>query len=162
MARIKAGSAHKDLQDEECAAMQRPNDTGKEPAAPDGLKPMFTDSQMRKLKAAVIGMGIILLAGFALVIGRIVYLLNRPAVDSAGDARPIATSPPSSAIAGSGLAAPTQMTLPDGAVIKHLSLSGNRLAIHYEAPSGRGIQILDLVTGRPAQRIDIVPDKSGR
>ncbi len=160
MAWTMAGSALEDLPNEECAAMQGPNDTGKEPAAPDGLKPMFTDSQMRKLKAAVIGMGVILLAGFALVIGRIVYLLNRPPVDSAGGARPIATSPPSAASAGAGLASQAQLTLPDGAVIKHLSLSGNRIAIHYDAPSGQGIQILDLVTGRSVQRIDIVPGKS--
>lgn len=142
--------------------MQSPNDAGKEPTAPEGPTPMFTDSQMRKLKAAVIGMGIVLLAGFALIIGRIVYLLNRPPVDSAGDARAVATSPPSPAATGTGVVAPTRLTLPDGAAVKHVSLSGNRLAVHYEAPSGQGIQILDLVTGRQVQRIEIVPEKSGR
>ncbi len=135
------------------------------PEAPsDAPKPMFTDEQMRKLRFAVIGMGAVLLAGFALVIGRIVYLLNRPPVDaSSSDPRAAATAPlrPSapSALSTSAPASPARLALPVGAVVRHISLSGNRLAVQYEAPTGQGIQILDLATGHPVQHIDIVPEK---
>jgi hypothetical protein len=161
MAESKVGPPQPDQPHEEPAAMQRPNDA-KDPAAADGPTPMFTDAQMRKLKAAVIGMGVILLAGFALVIGRIVYLLNRPPVDASSNQRAAITTPANPAGPGATLATQAQLTLPEGAVIKHLSLSGDRIAVHYEAPAGQGIQILDLITGKPVQRIDITPGKSPR
>ena len=109
------------------------------------IKPMFDDAQMRRLRFAVIGMGAMLLVGFATVIGRIVYLLNRPTVD-----------PAIVATANSG-ALPTEfrLALPVGAIVRNLALSGNRLAVHYDGPGGAGIAIVDLATGRAAQRIEI-------
>ena len=109
------------------------------------VKPMFDDAQMRKLRLAVIGMGAVLLLGFTTVIGRIVYLLNRPAVD------------PSIVAATSPGPAPSdiRLALPAGATVRNLSLSGNRLAVHYDAPSGPGIAIIDLATGRAVQTIAI-------
>ncbi|MDX2159203.1 MAG: DUF6476 family protein [Hyphomicrobiaceae bacterium] len=96
-------------------------------AVPD----MFTPSQIRLLKIAVIVMGVILLAGLVAVIGRIVYLVN--------------SGPRPDAAAGqlSGQL-PAAVALPAGASIRHIALSGNRLAIHYEAPGGSGIRIVDL------------------
>ena len=44
---------------------------------------------------------------------------------------------------------------PAGATVRNLSLSGNRLAVHYDAPSGGGIAIVDLATGRTVQRIEL-------
>ncbi len=113
------------------------------------VKPMFDDAQMRKLRLAVIGMGAVLLLGFTTVIGRIVYLLNRPAVD------------PSIVAATSPGPAPSdiRLALPAGANVRNLSLSGNRLAVHYDGPSGPGIAIVDLATGRAAQRVEIVPGR---
>lgn len=141
--------------------MQRTDEAGKDASKADALPPMFSDAQMRKLKAAVIGMGVLLLAGFALVIGRIVYLLNRPPVDAVSDGR--AALPATATPGGPAQLLPqAQLALPDGAVIRQISLSGNRVAVHYEAPSGQGIQIFDLVLGRPVQRIDVVPHKASR
>ncbi len=109
------------------------------------IKPMFDDAQMRKLRLAVIGMGAVLLLGFATVIGRIVYLLNRPAVDAANVAATTVGAPPSD----------IRLALPAGASVRNLSLLGNRLAVHYDAPSGPGIAIVDLATGRAVQTIAI-------
>ena len=110
---------------------------------------MFDDAQMRKLRMAVIGMGALLLLGFATVIGRVVYLLNRTPVD------------PSSAAAVNPASVPAEikLALPAGAAVRTLFLSGNRLAVHYDAPSGAGITIIDLATGRAAQRIELTPTR---
>ncbi len=115
---------------------------------PAAIKPMFDDAQMRKLRFAVIAMGALLLLGFATVIGRIVYLLNRSPVDP-GAAIPAVTS--------AALPADVRLALPAGATVRNLSLSGNRLAVHYDAPSGAGIAIVDLATGRAVQRIELAP-----
>ena len=109
------------------------------------IRPMFDDAQMRKLRLAVIGMGAVLLLGFATVIGRIVYLLNRPAVDPSIVAATASGAPPSD----------IRLALPAGASVRTLSLSGNRLAVHYDGPGGAGIAIVDLATGRAAQRVEI-------
>lgn len=112
-----------------------------------GLQPFVSDAQMRKLRVAVIGMGLVLLAGFAVVIGRIVYLLNRTPVDPAQLA----------ASTGATATGDVRVALPPGAVVRHLSLSGNRLAVHYDAPGGAAIAIVDLVAGRAVQRIELAP-----
>ena len=99
---------------------------------------MYTPSQMRMLKIAVIGMGIILLLGFVAVIGRIVWLVNS-APKPPGSTSGAVTAP---------LASPASpLILPKGAVIRNISLSGSRLAIHYDGPEGAGIRIVDMVPG---------------
>ena len=102
---------------------------------------MFTDVQMRRLKLAVIGMGLILILGFALVIGRVVYLLNRTDAPTA--------SAPSKSLADSSL------MLPAGAVVRHVALSGNRLAVHYDAPAGAAIAIVDIASGSVVHRLKL-------
>ena len=111
------------------------------------VKPMFDDDQMRKLKRVVIGMGVVLLLGFAVVIGRIVYLLNRSHVD------------PTVAATSGKVTSPDdlKLALPAGATVRNLSLSGNRLAVHYEAPGGAGIAVIDLATGKTTQKIELAP-----
>ena len=129
----------------EAAGDTRDGDLQAGEADQPAVKPMFDDAQMRKLRLAVIGMGAVLLLGFATVIGRIVYLLNRPAVDPSIVAVTSAGAPP----------ADFRLALPAGASVRTLSLSGNRLAVHYDGPSGPGIAIVDLATGRAVQRVEI-------
>ena len=130
------------ISDEPALSRGKP-ESGGEP----GIKPMFDDDQMRRLKRAVIGMGVVLLLGFALVIGRIVYLLNRTSVDTAiASSTSPATTP-----------ADLKLALPAGAIVRNLSLSGNRLAVHYDAPSGGGIAVVDLATGKTTQKIELAP-----
>src|SRR5262245_12958228 len=82
---------------------------------------------LRWLKVVVIGLGLLLVVGFAVVVGRIIYLASRPAAQS------------------ETLAAPDwRLELPAEATIKSLALSGDRLAVHYESAAGSGIAIIDV------------------
>lgn len=98
--------------------------------------------QLRALRFAVIGMGVVLIIGFMVILGRIFYLASRPGALSSTPA----------AIA---LAAEPALDLPAGANVKSLSLSGNRLAVQYVSPAGDGIAIVDLETGRTLSRVKI-------
>lgn len=120
---------------------------------------------MRQLKVAVIAMGVILLLGFAVVIGRIVYLVNsgpRPAATAAaptgahGGAAPASLAQLPQAQAGAAL------SLPKGAVVRQMALSGNRLAVYYEGPDGAGVRIVDLATGGAGLTLPIVPEAERR
>jgi len=124
--------------------MNERRDTG--PAGAGAAPPFLTESQIRKLRIAVIAMGAVLLLGFAVVIGRIVQLMSR--VPSAADAIAV---PPS-------VQAPSEikLALPQGAVVRTLSLAGNRLAVHFESPSASGVAIVDLATGRTVHTIEFV------
>ena len=105
---------------------------------------------MRTLKIAVVAMGVVLVAGFGVIIGRIVYLLNRPAATTA--------MTPTGPALKDGL----QLALPSGAAIRTLSLSGHRMAVHFEAPSGAGIAILDLTGAEPVRLVRVTPEPVGR
>ena len=104
------------------------------------------DRHLRLLKIAVIAMGVVLVLGFVAVIARIVYLVGRGSETAT-------TTTVSQPIRNAA-----QLALPSGAVIRNLSLSGARLAVHYDGPSGSGIVILDLATGVPVSQIRIVPE----
>lgn len=104
------------------------------------------ERQIRMLRIAVIAMGVILVLGFITVIARIVYLVNRGS--DTGTATTISQPMPDKA----------RLALPTGASVRHISLAGQRLAVHYESPGGSGIVILDLQTGRPVSRVEIVPE----
>ncbi len=126
--------------------MQRP--ASDDPDADPAIPQMYTPSQLRLLKIAVIAMGVILLVGFATVIGRILYLVNKAPSPAA-----VATIPTTAP-----MAAPASLALPKGAVVRHLALSGNRLAVHYEGPAGSGIRIVDLVPGGGDVSIPIIEE----
>lgn len=104
------------------------------------------DRHLRLLKIAVIAMGVVLVLGFVAVIARIVYLVGR-----SGET-------PTTTAVSQPIRDAARLALPAGAAIRNLSLSGGRLAVHYEGPRGSGIIILDLATGTSASRIEIVPE----
>jgi hypothetical protein len=89
------------------------------------------------LKIAVIAMSAVLVVGFAVIVARIGYLLSQ-----GGASSPVAS-----------IAETIPLALPAGAAVRNMALSGQRLAVHYEAPSGAGIAILDLVTGRAITQV---------
>ena len=105
---------------------------------------------VRALKIAVIGMGILILAGLAAVVWRIVHLSSSPK-----DVPPApALSQPAAARGAAAVLTPEMiLELPEGAAVRAVTLSANRLAVHYEAPGGAGIAIVDLETGRTLTRI---------
>ncbi|MFM9849544.1 MAG: DUF6476 family protein [Hyphomicrobiaceae bacterium] len=108
----------------------------------------FSPAQLRILKIAVVVMGVILVLGFAAVIGRIAYLVTRTAKPAAVQSATIAKD--------------MQLLLPAGAAVRSLALSGDRLAVHFDTHAGAGVTILDLLTGEPVTRIELVPHGSGR
>jgi hypothetical protein len=101
---------------------------------------------VRALKFAVIAMGVLIVLGVLTVIGRIVYLANTRGTQAE---RPAGTS---------RLAPAARLALPATAHVRQISLSGDRLAVHYESSAGAGIAILDLATGSVLSRVDVVPE----
>jgi hypothetical protein len=108
----------------------------------------FSPAQLRILKIAVVVMGVILVLGFAAVIGRIAYLVTRSGKPPAAQSATLAKN--------------VRLSLPDGAAVRSLALSGDRLAVHFDTPAGAGVAILDLLTGEPVTHIDLAPQRSGR
>ena len=96
------------------------------------------------LRMAVIGMSLLLIVGFITVIARIIYLTSRPAT-------PVAAA----TTAGTPIKPEALLDLPANGSVKSLSLSGNRLAVHYVSPLGDGIAILDLEQGRVVSRLAV-------
>ncbi len=107
----------------------------------------FSPAQLRILKIAVVVMGVILVLGFAAVIGRIAYLVTRTA-------KPAAVS--------AAIAKDLRLALPEGAAVRSLALSGDRLAVHFDTHAGAGVAILDLLTGEPVTHVQLVPRGAGR
>lgn len=120
-------------------------------STPSGATPMFTDAQLRRLKAAVIIMGVVLILGFGVVIFRIIHLLGRAGPPAVPTTAASATPRPDIAL-----------DLPEGAVARQVTLAaGDRLLVHYDAPGGGGIAIVDLATGK-VQRVHLGRDGQGR
>jgi hypothetical protein len=98
------------------------------------------------LKFVVVALGVVMVGGLALVIGRIIYL---------------ASAPPAQPVASSTVSSNQTLQLPHGAEVRSISLSGNQMAVHYEMPEGSGIAVLDLATGRQATHVSIVSVPAG-
>lgn len=101
---------------------------------------------VRWLKIAVVAMGVLILVGMAVIVARIIYLASRPSRTTAGIVQSTVVAPQA------------RVGLPAGAAVKHLSLSGDRLAIGYETPAGPGIAIVDTATGQVLSRLELVPE----
>ena len=101
--------------------------------------PARNDSpSLRGLKYAVIGMGVILILGFFVILGRIVYLTSR--MDASIQVDKALT-----------------LTVPTGAEVVTMALDGNRLAVHLSGPDRgeRVIKIIDLRTGNTVSSIHL-------
>jgi Family of unknown function (DUF6476) len=113
------------------AAAQRPPDAG-------------TASEVRLqriLKIVVVGLAVVLFAGLALVVGRVIYLASAAQGTAA---------PPTLAIRPEQI-----LELPAGAQVRSVAMSGNRLAVHYEVGAASGIAVFDLQTGRKVTNIAV-------
>ena len=97
--------------------------------------------QVRVLKIVVIVLGIMILAGFAAVIGRIAYLATQP---------------------GRGINPVTgqdvSVALPPGAVIRNTAVSGDRMTVQFESGQQTGLIIINLTTGQIISRIGFRPE----
>ena len=118
------------------------------PVDPPIKDEFLSPPQMRALKIAVVVMGVILVAGFAAIVVRIIYLTsNKPAI-AAVPAGPATLALP---------LADVRLALPPGAEVKSVTLDGNRLAVHHSGggPKDDTITIIDLATGRIISRVAI-------
>ncbi len=96
----------------------------------------------RALTFAVVAMGLLIVVGLAVVIGRITYLASKAGTQASSD--------------GSTAAAAAVLAVPPGATIEHLTLSGNRLAVHYRSAKEAGLAIVDARSGKTVTRVKIV------
>ena len=135
---------------------QLPSSSPRPDTAPTDSGPLGP-AGVRGLKIAVVAMGILIGLGLLAVIGRIVYMA------SGATGMPGRSAAPPAAVADRTLAGKpggeARLALPAGTVVKSVSLSGDRLSVHYETPDGRkgGIAILDAASGELVRRIEIVP-----
>lgn len=97
----------------------------------------------RNLKIVVLVLAVLLAAGLATVVGRIIYLASGHKAQPAGT--------------GGALRSDLSMQLPAGAVVRSIALSGDRLAVHYDAAGINGIAVLDLRTGEPLASVKLQP-----
>jgi hypothetical protein len=108
---------------------------------------VFTPRQVKALKIAVIVMGVLLVGGFALVLGAIVYQASRLGQDA-----PAARIP---AASDQGAA---QVTVPQGAKVTAMDLDGGRLALHLNGSNGPEVIVIDVGSGRVLARIKLKPE----
>lgn len=99
----------------------------------------------RMLIFIVAFLGLLIVAGLAALILRIIYLSSNP------PAQPAAADAPAPG------AAVGRLALPSGATVKTMAVGGDRLAVHYEGPAGPGIVVLDVASGRELRRLEIAP-----
>lgn len=104
----------------------------------------LTPGQVRWLKIAVVVMGIMIIVGIAILIGRILYLASTGPRQAMPVRAPIHTD--------------STVGIPPGASIRSVALSNDRLAIHYEGPRGAGIVVVDLASGMRIGRVEVVPE----
>lgn len=128
--------------------MERASQHERAPAA--ATADPFTPAQMRALKIAIVVMSVILVLGFGAIIARLYYLATQPASSAPGVA---------GRISGVPLTPEISLALPAGAQVRTMSLAagGDRLAVHFEAPTGPGIVVLDLPSGKVASRVRLLP-----
>ena len=109
------------------------------------LGAVLSDAQIARLRRIVIVMTTVLVAGIALLIGRVIYLAS-----NRGEAAVALTAMPT-------LAPDAVLFVPAGASLKSTTISGNRLTAHYSSPTGEGLVILDLGSGRQLSHIRVSP-----
>jgi hypothetical protein len=106
------------------------------------IVPSGADARLlRNLKIVVIALAVLILAGLATIVGRVIYLASGAPTQPAAPS--LAVSPEQS------------LGLPAGAQVRSVSLSGNWLAVHYEAAGEEGIAVLDLQTGQAVTSVGI-------
>jgi len=119
-----------------------------DPAAGADGGAMLAAGGVRALKIAIAVMTVLIAAGLAAIAWRLVALAGKPA----GHALPSA-----GATGGHAIVPQVRAELPAGAVVRTMALGADRLALHYDAPAGAGVLIVDLASGAVLSRVDLVP-----
>lgn len=99
---------------------------------------LLTDDQIRWLRRAVVAMTALLVAGVAVLIGRVIYL-----------ARPSGTQATSAMASQAALLPEVRLAMQARAVIKSMTVNGSRVFVTHALPgSDDEITVVDLATGR--------------
>lgn len=114
------------------------------PSPADEAAHMSEMRLQRNLKIVVAVLGLMIVAGLATVVGRIIYLASHGGAKGASPQASTAAAVPATASAPLDI----PVDLPKGARIVSVSVSANRLAIHHESAWGTGITIIDTDTGK--------------
>jgi hypothetical protein len=115
------------------------------PAVGSGASaPLPNPALVRALKFVVVALALLIFVGVGAVISRIIYLAREPAAQHAILGRAAETGGP---------APEAMLDLPAGAVVKSVSLSGDRLAVLYEVAGESAIAVVDLENGRTLARL---------
>ena len=109
----------------------------------------------RVLKFIVVTLAVLLFAGLVVAVARVIYLASAPVAQPATSALTPAAPMPA-------IRPEQSVALPAGAQVRSVSLSGNRLAVHYDVGSASGIAVLDLQTGRLVTNVAIEAKPAGR
>lgn len=108
---------------------------------------VFNPRQVRMLKIAIIIMSVALVLGFALLI---IGMVHQASQIGKGDGS--TRTPPAATLASD---VNSTVSLKPGEAISHISLDGNRIAVHVTSPEGAEIRIFDLESGAIAARIPV-------
>ncbi len=108
----------------------------------------WTPAQIRKLKIAVIAMGILLVLGFGLLIAGLFYQAGKLGSQKAGTV----------ANANLANAAQTEIKLQPGSEIGSITAAGNALAVHIKKPGGDEIYLIDTGSGRLIGKVLLKPE----
>lgn len=136
--------------------------TGAAPASPAGATIAASDAEAQALaartrlwKAIVIGLGLLILVALAAVAAGMV---SRARELGKGPARAAGVAGAIESSSGRALNPAIRLALPEGSHIRSMTLSGDRLVVHYESARGAAIAVLDLATGKVESRVEIVPE----
>ncbi|MFD0986562.1 hypothetical protein [Methyloligella solikamskensis] len=115
----------------------------------------FTPRQVRILKIAVIVMGVLLVAGFLLIIATIAFQATQMGVEEDTTPAIEQASPP----AGEQKTRKAfDVTIPDGAEVVDMTVDGNRLVLHLKIAEGGDVLVIDLTDGKVISRIGLRPE----
>jgi hypothetical protein len=116
----------------------------------------------RILKFIVVTLAILMFAGLLATVARVIYLASAPVAQPATAALTSTATPAPTPVPTPAIRPEQSLALPAGAQVRSVSLSGNRLAVHYDVGSASGIAILDLQTGRTVTNVAIEAKPAGR
>lgn len=102
---------------------------------------------VKALKIAIVVMGIMIIIGVALVIGRVIYLVSRSDTPQASIQE----------AAQYELVPSINLPIPAGATVEHVTLDGPRIAVTFNAGGQSSIVIFNLSTGKKITDIQLKP-----
>jgi hypothetical protein len=121
-----------------------------DPAQPPEDQGPLSPAGVAALKFAVVAMGIMIVVGVAVVIGRIIYLAGtKPATTTA--------SAPAGLLRQGDSATLGQIGLPTGTHAKQVSLDGRNLVVLYEGSGLSGVIIVDAQSGQTISQLRFAP-----